>query len=44
MLPDARIVELTGHGHNAVFSGPQLVAKEVLTFLEGLVEAAIRES
>jgi pimeloyl-ACP methyl ester carboxylesterase len=35
MLPDSRLVVMTGHGHAAMDTGTDLFTKEVLQFLEG---------
>lgn len=34
-LPDARVVQLPGQGHNAMITAPELLANAVLSFLDG---------
>jgi pimeloyl-ACP methyl ester carboxylesterase len=35
VLPDARIAELPGQGHDAMFTAPELYARQVIDFLRG---------
>lgn len=35
VLPDARVAELPGQGHDAMFTAPDLYARQVLDFLRG---------